>query len=523
MAAACQRTVPLERALAAGAWRDVLRAATTVRRSDLPKLLPVLATVMAYERLDQPEKAWIAAEPLRHARSARRPALRALVRWVREYEFEHRTSPPVAQLFVEALRLAGQRQEALDIADHAVLLDPQDPFSYLVRARVCLELRKLDRAIDDCSQAIRLKPDFGLAYALRGSCLVASGYIPEAIEDFTRAIQCTPHYAGAYVFRANTKAMSGDMEGADRDYAQAIAAGARPAEVYLNKGAALSEVLHDHRAAIAEFTRAIEADPNYADAYYNRAIAHLRLGETDAALADLARAIAADPSHAPAFLVRGNIYYANRCYHDAIDDYSAAIAADDLLAEAYCNRGIARAAIADFQHALADLKKAVTLRPSSAAIHYDYAIALDAAGKWQQSVEHFTKAIKLGMSLPSAYLYRGRALQALGHLQDAIVDLKKATRLDPQFADAWYALSLAYDQIGKPKLAAKALARYRALSKAMAPPPTPQPSDTAVIAQWAEAVGASLVAPPEAVPEEEIPEAGGTPGKVQQPGPRWFR
>ena len=43
------------------------------------------------------------------------------------------------------------------------------------------------------------------------------------------------------------------------------------AEEYYNRGT-VKVPLKDYNAAIADFTKAIELDPNYTDAYYNRAI-----------------------------------------------------------------------------------------------------------------------------------------------------------------------------------------------------------------------------------------------------------
>ena len=48
--------------------------------------------------------------------------------------------------------------------------------------------------------------------------------------------------------------------------------------------------LKDYRGAIADLTKAIEIDPNYADAYLNRGIAKLVLGQLDDGCLDLSKA-----------------------------------------------------------------------------------------------------------------------------------------------------------------------------------------------------------------------------------------
>ncbi|MDD3969462.1 MAG: tetratricopeptide repeat protein, partial [Proteiniphilum sp.] len=46
----------------------------------------------------------------------------------------------------------------------------------------------------------------------------------------------------------------------------------------------------DYRAAIADYTKAIELEPQFAEAYFNRGISRLSIGETGAGLDDLRKA-----------------------------------------------------------------------------------------------------------------------------------------------------------------------------------------------------------------------------------------
>ena len=50
------------------------------------------------------------------------------------------------------------------------------------------------------------------------------------------------------------------------------------AEEYINRGNAKCE-LGDYRGAIADYNKAIELNPKYVKAYYNRGIAKKRLGD----------------------------------------------------------------------------------------------------------------------------------------------------------------------------------------------------------------------------------------------------
>ena len=61
------------------------------------------------------------------------------------------------------------------------------------------------------------------------------------------------------------------------------------AQTYYNRGLAYSKK-GELELAIADYTKAIELKPDYADAYYSRGGAFLRLGEREKAEVDLATA-----------------------------------------------------------------------------------------------------------------------------------------------------------------------------------------------------------------------------------------
>ncbi len=64
---------------------------------------------------------------------------------------------------------------------------------------------------------------------------------------------------------------------------------AQTAEEYFDKGLAKYN-LGDYRGALQDFNKAIELDPNDANAYYNRSSAKIRLGQKDSGCLDLSKA-----------------------------------------------------------------------------------------------------------------------------------------------------------------------------------------------------------------------------------------
>ena len=81
---------------------------------------------------------------------------------------------------------------------------------------------------------------------------------------------------------------------------------------YLNEGLAL-ERQGDYDGAIADFTKAIELNPQLAEPYNNRGTARLHKHDLDGAIADYAKAIELNPQFADAYSNRGLSLYSRRC------------------------------------------------------------------------------------------------------------------------------------------------------------------------------------------------------------------
>ena len=92
--------------------------------------------------------------------------------------------------------------------------------------------------------------------------------------------------------------------------------------------------------ALADFTKAISLDPNYAQAYANRGLVYRKSNQLDLALADFNKALSIDPNYAPAYVGRGSVYSQQGRHEQALADFNKAIALKPDNAEAYYSRGM---------------------------------------------------------------------------------------------------------------------------------------------------------------------------------------
>ena len=65
----------------------------------------------------------------------------------------------------------------------------------------------------------------------------------------------------------------------------------------------------DYKGSIVDYTKAINIDPTFMEAYLNRAVSKQNIGDLKGALDDVNKVIAKDPKKADAYTTRANINY----------------------------------------------------------------------------------------------------------------------------------------------------------------------------------------------------------------------
>lgn len=78
-------------------------------------------------------------------------------------------------------------------------------------------------------------------------------------------------------------------------------------------------------AAITEYTKVLEFDPDIYLVYFNRGKLFLRKGEPKKAKDDFSRAIKLEPKVAATYICRGDIFFKEGDFSSAGDDYNKAL------------------------------------------------------------------------------------------------------------------------------------------------------------------------------------------------------
>ncbi len=196
------------------------------------------------------------------------------------------------------------------------------------------------------------------------------------------------------------------------------------ADAYNNRGNAKAN-LGNYKHSIKDYNKAIELNPNYSKAYYNRGLSKYNLAKENKnnrdeynklineAIKDYDEAIKLDNNNLDAYNNRGlTRYYLakenknnrdkyNKLINEAIKDYDKTIEINKNYSNAYCNRGLAK-------YDLARLNKE----------NEDKLI--------NEAIEDYNKAIELNSQFAEAYYNRGLAKLQLVKIEEAIKDFIKA-------------------------------------------------------------------------------------------------
>jgi tetratricopeptide (TPR) repeat protein len=168
----------------------------------------------------------------------------------------------------------------------------------------------------------------------------------------------------AYIYsnRGAVYASAGQFNRAITNYNRAIELNPNFADAYNHRGIAYHN-LGQLKQAVADYTKAIELKPNYIEAYNNRGIAYEKLGQPEQGICDYNTSIELNPNLAEAYNNRANAYVKLGQFDQAISDYTRAIKNKSSLAEAYGNRAVTYALTVKTKWAKKDLLKAIEIKP----------------------------------------------------------------------------------------------------------------------------------------------------------------
>jgi serine/threonine-protein kinase len=241
---------------------------------------------------------------------------------------------------------------------------------------------------------------------------------------------------------ALANAIADQTPSAERTTPAAPITSSEPAQIAYWKGRALldrSDLTGNRRAALAEFERAIAADPKFATAHAGLAEAQwLIYRETndrawaERAVASTRTAIELEPDRPSVRYAAALTAFRSGDQVGARVQLERALELQPTYEDAIRLLGTVLMRQGEIDKGLAEFRKVMALRPNAVAVHTDLGLALYAASRYQEALDAFDKAIALSPGSAISLVRAGSAAQQLGDNARALRYYEQANAIQPR-------------------------------------------------------------------------------------------
>jgi tetratricopeptide (TPR) repeat protein len=174
--------------------------------------------------------------------------------------------------------------------DRSLSLHPEAAIAWYNRGNALLELKLYYQALNSFDRAIEFNPDDAKAWYNRGLAANYMGLYKQAVASFSRSLALEPGRAEAVSER---RVALGKLVGLNQKNAKFTPTDECVFEDYLiwyNRGVELARE-GSYSESIACYDTTLEINPDFANAFYNKACCYALLGFADLAIDNLQRAV----------------------------------------------------------------------------------------------------------------------------------------------------------------------------------------------------------------------------------------
>lgn len=190
-------------------------------------------------------------------------------------------------------------QEGIDFANKALKINENLAKAYFIKGSIYRESGDTSRAISSLETAteqdnkyIEAFYDLGVLYSARKN--------PIAIEYYNTVLKLDPQNKDAAYAKAKLLQDLGKIDEAIQLYQQLISIEANCVYCYYNLGAIYLEITKEPKKALEQFSKAVEINPSYVEAYFARGYTYILLQDKTSAKADFNMCLQLQPNYEPA-------------------------------------------------------------------------------------------------------------------------------------------------------------------------------------------------------------------------------
>lgn len=239
-----------------------------------------------------------------------------------------------------------------------------------------------------------------------------------------------------------SNAIADQTPSAQRVAPAALITKSEPAQIAYWKGRALldrRDLTGNRSAALAEFERAIAADPKFATAHGGLAEAQWAMYQqtndktwADRAMASTRTAIELEPDRPKMRYIAALTAFRLGDNATAKTQVQRALELQPTYEDAIRLHGRVLVRLGDIDGGLAEFRKVMAIRPNAVALYSDLGLALIDASRFQEALDAFDKAIALSPASAITLSQAGVAAQQLGDTTRALAYYEKANAIQPR-------------------------------------------------------------------------------------------
>jgi len=294
-------------------------------------------------------------------------------------------------------------------ANKAIRLNEENSNAYIVRGRAYSHKGEHTQAIADYKEALEHAITWEEeAYLYIGFEYFLMNAYDLAITNYNQVLEKIPNFIMALINRGNAYAMKRDFDSAIKDYNLVLKISSKNADALIHRG----NLYYDNKdfdSAIKDYNRVLKIKPDLSYIILNnRALVYFEKEMAiDQAIDDFTKSINLNQNFVDAYYNRGNMYLRKKDYDRAIEDFTMTINLDPTDYLAYRNRALAFARKRNYNKAIEDHTIEIKLVPKDAIAYYNRGNTYDEKGDYDLAIDDLTMAINIDKSFAEAYNNRG--------------------------------------------------------------------------------------------------------------------
>lgn len=384
-----------------------------------------------------------------------------------------------------AYQALGEKDAAMKALQSALVLQPAAGYYRRVLAFLQRENGSLDEALASIQMALRFSPGDEDCWELFGELLYQQEKYQEAVDAYRTVLRLKPGHVAATSNIAKALTALGEGAAARQMLATAPTAHTSDAATWVVLGGA-EEIKGRFTEAERAFRKALEINPELAEAWYGLARSLLRTNRAIDAENAIRQALKYKSGFAPAWGSLGEMLNNRGDKAGAKEAFEKVVAADPSAAPGWFALGLVKRDLNDLSGAAVAMEKTLKLDPSKSEIWAllgemqlrlgrpeeafkslkeaekrdpNNEIALQALAMYygmrgdpNQSLVYADRAISVNAASPNSWSNKGYSLLKLKRYAEAVQALETAIQLQPDFTNAWINLGEAHlrqKQLGK--------------------------------------------------------------------------